>query len=245
MTIVSNLGGLSLLVGDSNSGDATFDTSINVGNILTVVTILVSVSALLLSLAKDRRTRERDLADRVRGAAAKTLAKLERWQELALAYYEDVRPTFVDTSELLARDFDPPAARDALWRALEDARLGSLQRIRDEEIETAYVDLYAFNVSVYERFRSTLARLKAVDQRLYGSFVEAAQHPVLAEAENKANYTPANLGNKLRAIGEHFKRQLDAALASEIEPLRSFLASIIAMNDQQLLHSRTSEAEPA
>lgn len=222
---------------------ATFDASISIGNILTIVTILVSVSALLISLAKDRRTRERDLADTVRGAAARTLAKLERWQELALAYYEDVQPTLVETTELLARDFNPPAARDAMWRALENNRLSSLQRIRDEEIETAYVDLYAFNLSVYERFRSTLARLKAADQRLYGSFIEAAQHPVLAQAENKADYTAAELGNELRELCEHFRGQLGAIVASETDPLRAFLASIIAMDDQQLLRKRASDVE--
>jgi hypothetical protein len=253
---VSNLG-LSLLVGEGNSGGATFDSSIDVGNILTVVTILVSVSAVLLSLAKDRRTRERDLADRVRGAAARALAKLERWQELALAYYEDVLPAFVEASQFLGQDVDPTdtdnpdrdkkaaiAARDALWPALESVRISSLQRIREEEIETAYVDLYAFNVSGYERFRSTLARLKDIDQRLYKSFKNETQEPIFAMGANRAKYTTANLGDALRRTAERFRNQLEAALASEIDPLRSFLASIMAMNDQRLLRSRASQEEP-
>ena len=87
------------------SSGATFDLSVDVGNILTVATISVSVIVLLMSLAKDRRIREREIADKVRGAAARTLAKLERWQELT-SYYENVRPGFEETSRMLATDFD-------------------------------------------------------------------------------------------------------------------------------------------
>ena len=197
------------------------------------------------------------ICSRVRGSAARALAKLERWQELALAYYEDVLPAFVPASQFLGHDVDLPntgdpdndkaaaiAARDALWPALESIRLSSLQRIREEEIETAYVDLYAFNVSAYERFRSTLARLKAVDQRLYLSFKNEIQQPIFIMGASRADYTMANLGDALRRIAEDFRDQLDAALASEIDPLRSFLASIMAMNDQRLLRSRATQAEP-
>ena len=45
---------------------------------------------------------------------------------------------------MLATDFDGQA-RDFLWKNLETARVDSLQRLRDEDIETAYVDLYAFS----------------------------------------------------------------------------------------------------
>jgi hypothetical protein len=132
-----------------------------------------------------------------------------------------------------------------LWPALESVRLTSLQRIRDEDIETAYVDLYAFNVSAYERFRSTLARLKVVDERHFKSFEDETQMPILAMGANRAHYTTANLGDELRRTAERFRNQLDAALASEIDPLRSFLASIMAMDDQRLLRSRASQAEAA
>jgi hypothetical protein len=175
----------------------------------------------------------------VRSAAARTLAKLERWQELALSFYVDVRPFFVDTAKMLSEKFDPPTARTFLWRNLENARLGSLQRIRQEDIETAYVDLYAFNLSAYDRFRSTIDKLKEEDERLYRRFVEKTQAEVLAlEGTDPAFYEPTALGNTLRATCEHFSSVLDRSIVSQITPLREFLAEIIAMDDQELLRYR-------
>jgi len=89
---------------------------ITVGNILTILSIFVLVIALLIPWSKDQRIRKKDHADKVRNAAGKTLAKLERWEELSLRYYQDVQPLFVEASEKLAKGFHVVAVRDFLWR---------------------------------------------------------------------------------------------------------------------------------
>jgi hypothetical protein len=221
-----------------SSGD-TFDLSVDVGNILTVATILVSVTVVLMSLAKDRRIREREIADKVRGAAARTLAKLERWQELSISYYENVRPGFEETSRMLATEFDVEQARDFLWKNLETARVDSLQRLRDEDIETAYVDLYAFSVSAYDRFRVTIGKLRSVDEQFHRQLRIKAQDDVLFwKGVDPAFYDPAALGNALRSTSSHLKSELDQSMTSEITPLREALTQIIAMDDRSVLRHR-------
>jgi hypothetical protein len=168
------------------------------------------------------------------------LAKLERWQELALWYYRDVQPIIVDASETLEREFDIEGVRDLLWKTLESARIQAAERIRDEEIESAYVELYAFDSSVYERFRTTLAKLKAVDKSIYGSFLQSVQAEVMAFEGRREGYTPALLGNALRRTCHLHERELAAEIERSLRPLHDFLVDVVSMDDATLLRRRRS-----
>jgi hypothetical protein len=107
------------------------DRTLKAGDVLTSLTIIVSVVALITTLTKERDTRTREQADRVRVAAAKTLAKLERWQSLQLSLYQELQPVYVDVSESLARRFDVVAARDYLWKQVNAQRVRIAARILD------------------------------------------------------------------------------------------------------------------
>lgn len=62
-----------------------FDKTIKAGDVLTSLTVTISVIALVLSLAKDRSSRTIDQANKVRSAAASAIVKLDRWQGLQLS----------------------------------------------------------------------------------------------------------------------------------------------------------------
>jgi hypothetical protein len=65
-----------------------FDWQIKIGDLLTSLTVLISVTALLISWSKDRMAREAEQADKVRGAAAIALTKLDRWQHINEAFFK-------------------------------------------------------------------------------------------------------------------------------------------------------------
>jgi len=69
--------------------------TVKFGHILTSVTILVSVIALLFSWSKDQVARETEMADKVRYAASVALTKLDRWQLLNLSLYQNLQSVFV------------------------------------------------------------------------------------------------------------------------------------------------------
>ncbi len=54
------------------------------GDLLTPVTVMVTVLTFLWTIRKDLRTAKGAEADKVRNAASKSLGKLERWKEMAL-----------------------------------------------------------------------------------------------------------------------------------------------------------------
>lgn len=80
-----------------------FDRTIKAGDILSSLTVLLSVVALVLSLSKDRAVRVTDQANKVRTAAASVIVKLDRWQAVQLSMYQDLQPVFVELSEDLAK----------------------------------------------------------------------------------------------------------------------------------------------
>jgi hypothetical protein len=189
-------------------------------------------------MAKDRRSREREFGDRVRAAAARTLGKLERWQQLAARLYQDVQPLFVDVSQKLHAELDAEAARDLLWRELSVVRTAAEQRIVDEEIESAYVELYPYHPSVQQRFAETMSRLKEIDAAVYFEFVRRSQEQVLAYKGARRDYTPSLLGNDLRLESARAERRLVGELERAIAPIREFLVGVISLSDTRIA-SRT------
>lgn len=213
----------------------TLDRTIKASDVLTSLTIILSVIALLYSWSKDQDSRTREQADRVRTAAAKTLAKLERWQGLQRSMYSELQPVYVETSEMLAKRFDVIAARDYLWKQINAQRVRIAARVLDEGIETAYVDLFAYYPSVRESFLSAVAKLKEGEETAASKLLRNTQTAVMSFNGKKVGYSTAMLGNALREaalpIEESFVRNSNQTL----EPIRSQLYSLISRDDQTLL----------
>jgi hypothetical protein len=224
----------------------TVDTTVSIANVLTIATVLVSVVTLATAWRKDRLTRQREIADRVRSAAAVTLAKLERWDELARWFYRDVQPEFLEVTTSLADEFDVAAARDLLWAKLMTARIGSAERILKEEIENAYVDLYAYEPAVYEPFTTTMAQLRRIDNEVYEQFLETAQSVVLAYGDQQRDeFRPAELGNDLRAVAIEAQRRLVTRMSAALGPVRGFLLMVVSQPDAVLVRRSLALPVPA
>jgi hypothetical protein len=155
------------------------ERTIQVGDILTSLTIAISVITLVISWSKDRSTREAERADRVRAAAAKALTQLDRWQALHLSLYQELQPAFVETSEMLQDDFTMVKTRDYLWKAINAQRTRIIAKILDERIETAYIDLLSHFPAARSLFLDTFAQLQTVENEVTGRFLVAAQNEVL------------------------------------------------------------------
>ena len=216
----------------------TLTREIKVGDILTSLSILISATVLLRAWAKDRRDREKELADKIRNAAAKTLAKLDRWQELSLWFFHYTQPLFVETSEMLIKDFDIVAARDYFWKKANEARVNISGRILDEEIEIAYVELYGYHPGVNSLFVKTIKELKEKEEAVFYDFIESSQETIKSYLSKKASYQSAQLGNDLREIAFHFGSMLREKTDTTLKPIREFLVDIISKSDAEILKRR-------
>jgi len=217
----------------------TLTREIKVGDILTSLSILISATVLVRAWAKDRKDRNKELADKIRNAAAKTLAKLDRWQELSLWFFQYTQPLFIETSEMLVKDFDIVSARDFFWKKANEARANISGRILDEEIEVAYVELYGYHPVVHGLFVKAISELKEKEEAIFHDFIESSQEAIKSYMGKKASYQSAQLGNDLREMAFHFGSMLKEKTDKTLKPIRGFLVDIISKSDIEILKRKS------
>ncbi len=208
---------------------------IKAGDILTSLSILISLIALLVAWAKDRKMRNKEQADKVRSAAARTLSKLERWRELNIWFFRAIQPSFVKTSEMLLDEFDVVAARDHLWKELNAIRLQTHEKVLDEEIEVAYVELYAYHPKVHDLFVNTLEMLKQKERVSFDDLLIATESEVMYFNDHEDEYTTAALGNALRKKCYEQAQAFKEEVTEVIKPIHTYLYKLISSSDNIVL----------
>jgi len=71
---------------------------ISFGDLLTPISILISLVAVLLTWQNERASRMKQYADSIRQSCSAVSAKLERWRTLADRYFDDIQATLITAS---------------------------------------------------------------------------------------------------------------------------------------------------
>jgi uncharacterized protein (UPF0218 family) len=85
-----------------------WNPELKIGDFLTALSVLVALGGFLYLWVKDRRLRRREYADRIRRAAAETVAGLDRWRQLALSLYDTIQPLITDSDVMVLRGSGEP-----------------------------------------------------------------------------------------------------------------------------------------
>ena len=219
-----------------------FDKTIKAGDVLTSLTVTISVITLVLSLAKDRSSRTIDQANRVRSAAASAIVKLDRWQGVQLSLYQELQPLFVELSEGLATKYDVVGTRDKFWRQVNAERIRIARQVLEEQLGTAYLDIVAHFPAARERYVDAFAGLAKVEDEVSNEFLGEAERAILALGDKEATYQTAQLGNALRERALRSASTLKARSEEVIAPIRRFLLSVIALPDDTIVNSSRDQS---
>jgi hypothetical protein len=211
------------------------DWTIKVSDVLTSVTIIVSVAALLLSLSKDRDVKVAEQANRVRTAAAIAISKLDRWQALQLSLYRELQPDFVELSEVLAEHYDLQHVRDQLWKRVNATRTVIAQKVLDEQLGTAYSDLLAHFPAARRKLTEAFAQLSSVESGVNENYLGASEQAILALQGKEKIYTTPTLGNALRKAATTHSNELRQSSEAVISPVREYLFHVISLPDSAIV----------
>ena len=209
--------------------------AITVGDLLTSVTILISMITLAVSWRKDRLADEAQRADRIRSAAALALTKFDRWRALWLSAYDELEPSFVETSELFEQEFKVGKTRDFLWKVIHTKFSLASEKILNEEIETAYFALLSHFPAARGHLLAACEKLKEQQLLARSELLDHTQRRVLALHSKKSDYEPAVLGNELREAASECKMAFDAKSAALLQSVQEFLFGVIAKSDKEIL----------
>ncbi|MEA2602202.1 MAG: hypothetical protein QOF89_3194 [Acidobacteriota bacterium] len=221
--------------------DLRFNGEVKLGDLLTSVSLLIASMALVTAWIKERQTRRREYADKIRAAAAKTAVAVARRRELALAFYSEIQPLLTDTDTTLFETQNPTKARDTLWRGLVELRAKAILRVLDERVEEAYVGLYGYDTRIQTIYQLAMQLLADVDQAAYLATRRETQDRLFEVAQSAQQpYTSATLGNPLRGIAA----QVVAALAAQSEVIvRSFqdqMVRLVKASDTDIMEHRVA-----
>ena len=218
-----------------------FKKEITVGNLVTTISVLVTIIALLISWSEDRSLKMHEQANEVRNSAAKTMAKLERWREISLLLFDETQPYLIETSEMLKLNRDQDTvieARDYLYKNIQHSQLLTKKRLVEEEIETAYFYLYGYHPKMKIQFERLFDRLQGLQEKMHNQLLLGTQAQVLKYLDRdmaEQDYTTATLGDNLRRVSadvrEMSRKQIDNALA----PMEKLLGKIVQQSDQSLI----------
>jgi len=215
---------------------------ISLGDLLTPISILVSLVAVLITWENDRAERTKAYADGIRHSCSTVSAKLQRWGTLADRYFDDIQPVLITVAAETAQTHTIQPARRDLYRGLMDAEGKASQRIVDEQLEIAYMELYGYVPSLRPPFDGIRERITEAESDCHERLAAALQSKIMDQKLLQSNDSK-DMGNALRAEVKEERNKLDARIRAITDPLSSNLLKLINLSDEELVDSRKRAAE--
>ncbi len=224
------------------------------GDILTSFSILVAVGALWLSWHNDKLLREKEYADKIRRSTSVVAAKLDRWEELADRYFEDIQPTLVDVSEQAVRRLKSADkavvdndANAFLYKGLMDAAAKASQRIIEEQLQIAYMELFAYVPELQKDFERVVPEIHEVEQRIHTKVEAELQAELFRLMSDEATLTKMKhprieIGNALRDVAWRRRQGLRSEIHNATMQLRNRMVELIERSDAELGDAKTRAA---
>ncbi len=213
--------------------NVTFDPTIKLSDILTSLSFILAVLALVFSRQKDRTTARQAQVSEARTVLATSLRKLERWRDVAASVFDDMQPSLVQTTEIWAKNGDVAAARDYLWTEVNNILAGIARTIAREQIKVAHVELYRISHDLPNHYREALTALTQLSTRSMGRLMLETQAVVLSFTKAAPPWVTAEMGNALREAVAPLKVEFLEQVEQTLGPLR-----------ERILHSlEKSEAD--
>ena len=218
---------------------------VKVGDILTSVTIVISLVSILISWSIDRDLRRTQEVDKIRKAAAATFAKLERASEISLSIFELAQHYYVEAAEIIAKESSDKSmelsvmkARDFLWKSLNSTRDDIRKAWYDEEIDTGYEQLLSYYPVIRNIYRKTIKNMRNTEDEMLKELLSRTETDIMMSINKGEQFQTALLGNKLRKTSAEIRTKYSGELNSLLYEILSFLTKIIEADNSYLLNRK-------
>jgi hypothetical protein len=176
-----------------------FSGVVRVGDFVAASAILISGYGIFHSLGEARELTQIELRNHQREAAARAVARLDRWKAVQDSLQTDLQPIIISVTETLRDSRNAVRARDQLWREVISAYAALERRVVSEQLDTGYESLLVYSPESRPIYLSTYNRLQHASKRAVWGIVEDGQRAILAL--NPRDYPQTHiLGNALRDI---------------------------------------------
>lgn len=225
-----------------------FTPKITVGNLMTILTVVISVVSLIRAWSKDRKHKQSESAGRIRQRAGLVIAKIERFRDISSSLFDELQVTITEADAKLARGTDVIETRDFFWKELWVLRRAVSRRIIDEQIQIAYADLYGYDHRVHKLYVGAIRRLETIDDLIFQMLLNETQSNILSldrlSTEIETTFHSAQLGNLLRTICARIENVFRASMDKVVEAFRKEFARLLEATDLEIMKRRVSLGNP-
>lgn len=212
------------------------DWTIDGGDLVRAVSVLVSASGLMAVALRWRIDRRRSEAVAIRAAAGRTVARLERWTQIATHQIDELHPAFVDADQESVEGTEPESIRDELWSKCFESRQQMRRRVLDEELELAYVDLYGYDQRIQAVYEACTSAVRTASEKAFELLTLGTQEIIV---RGEGGRPSSALGNELRKFAACVRSAFSHDAAMIVGSLRSSMLDLAHASDTAVL-SRTA-----
>lgn len=219
------------------------DTTISLKEILTFLSIVVSIIALFYSWRKDRQIKIKTKADEIRGHASSILEGIERWKEISKSIFYKSDFIFVETSELIKNSNTVPfeeieKARDYLWKNLMLIIAENMENVHKEKIATCYFKLFTYYPEIENIFQLTLSKLIKAEKEMIEEFVAYKTQNAVMNINELIHdkYYSAILGNELRNVRNKCLIKYTDTLEKTSLQIKVHMTDLMKRSDNDLMN---------
>lgn len=172
---------------------------ITVGNLLTVIPIILAILSFLYSQQQDREQRYQLNLEERRSASASALFVIDSLDESVKIFLLKIEPLCVEVSTGLAQHRDAEKARDELWRRLTVARAEMETAIKEDVLRSSE-RLAIADPTLLQKTRVVIDDHASLREKMFKRLIEGAQSEFLVHLDTGLpdTYRSAQLGNALR-----------------------------------------------
>jgi len=209
-----------------------------------IIAAVIAVGGWIWDSRMGRAQSQKEYAERIKLAAATTVAKMERWKELSTRFYQDIHPIIVQASAKLNEvpitteketKTRSKVARQHLFQGAVQARSEASQRILDEQIEISYRDLYGYSPKIHLLFTGKINEMKYIDRLCYRDFLTLMQGELIFNSMRYDHDVVGDVvGDHLRDIVSLITLEAEDLMEATIEPFRKQIEALINLTPEQI-----------
>lgn len=176
-----------------------FSGMIRIGDLIAASAILVSAISVVHALGENSEIARIEARNHQREAAARAIARLDRWKAVQASLKADLQPILISTSEMLRDTGNVARARDYLWREGWTAYAAAERRIVAEQLDTGYESVLIYSPQSRQTYLDAFFRLREVSRATVVSVISDGQQEIIYG--DRAEFSDSALmGNTLRRI---------------------------------------------
>ncbi len=212
----------------------TLDQKITIGELMTVISILVSAISVLITWRNEQNIQILENATRTRVEIAKTLNKVNQVIQIQLSFYELIEEDIVEASRIAVVERDPVKSRDYMWEKLYKHRAEVLNIISQNEWEVAYTNLLTYGISADSIYIRTIERLKGLQETRFNIILKAFAFEITSYQPTSTSQT-SDLIDRLRELKKTMREEHAEYSNAATKDFFEFCLALINETDQKLL----------